>query len=361
MPGIYHVMMQEGGGNWSHGVSNDSAQQMQTITAFLTGSCVTGSCVVPPLNTCALSAVVSWYLIEDALDSGPKNIGFPDINPCDGSLSFPDLGEAPYNGSTPVIIYDAACGVPLVPKAEGQLGAGDDVARLEVALPSDPSDPYLRSWTKTLPGPVQFDGSPCAFPSRVWKSESANNTWNMICNIHGGESWSRFTSTTPTLMKWKLADKTFTIPPVGGYDSTEGGEMFLPIPNPLPGGNTHMISGQSPIMSAFYLGNYSVATEKMILDMKLGPQTIEWGFVDRWAVANYIADGRLVTVGWLRRPDTLHAVSFQWKNPDFLIKNPDFLLKNVDFITKQISWPPRSWIEHKYIDLRRLEVMPKGG
>ena len=25
-------------------------------------------------------------------------------------------------------------------------------------------------------------------------------------------------------------------------------------------------------------------------------------------------------------------VSFQWKNPDFLLKNPDFLLKNVDFV-----------------------------
>ena len=45
----------------------------------------------------------------------------------------------------------------------------------------------------------------------------------------------------------------------------------------------------------------------MTLDMKLGPQTIEWGFVDRWAVANYLADGRLVTIGWLRRPDTLHG------------------------------------------------------
>ena len=110
-------------------------------------------------------------------------------------------------------------------------------------------------------------------------------------------------------MKWKLADKAFTVPPVGGYDNTEGGEMFLPIPNPRPGGSTHMISGQDsgPVGSVFYLGNYSVEREKMILDMKLGPQTIEWGFVDRWAVANYIADGRLVTIGWLRRPDTLHA------------------------------------------------------
>ena len=45
----------------------------------------------------------------------------------------------------------------------------------------------------------------------------------------------------------------------------------------------------------------------MTLDMRLGPQTIEYGFVDRWAVANYIADGRLVTVGWLRRPNTFVA------------------------------------------------------
>ena len=112
-------------------------------------------------------------------------------------------------------------GVPLAP---GGLGAGDDVDRLEVARPTDPSDPYLRHWTKTLPGPIKFDGSPCAFPSRVWKSESSalqTPTWNMLCDVHGGESWSRFTSATPTLMEWKLADQTFTIPPVGGYDNTE--------------------------------------------------------------------------------------------------------------------------------------------
>ncbi len=129
-----------------------------------------------------------------------------------------------------------------------QARSGDDVDRLEVARPSDPSDPYLRSWTKALPGPIKFvNGSPpCAFPSRVWKSESSPTpAWNMLCNIHGGDSWARFSSTTPTLMEWKLADRAFTIPPVGGYDNTEGGEMFLPIPNPLPGGNTHIITGQN--------------------------------------------------------------------------------------------------------------------
>ena len=31
----------------------------------------------------------------------------------------------------------------------------------------------------------------------------------------------------------------------------------------------------------------------------------------------------------------LLEVSFQWKNPDFLLKNPDFLLKNDAFVLKQ--------------------------
>ena len=101
----------KGGGNWSHGVSND---------------------------------MVHWYLIEDALDSGPKSNGFPDVAPCDGSLSFPDLGEAPYNGTAPVIVYDAACGVPTGSKtaagstaretAPAGPAVGDDADRLEVTV-----------------------------------------------------------------------------------------------------------------------------------------------------------------------------------------------------------------------------------
>ena len=39
--------------------------------------------------------------------------------------------------------------------------------------------------------------------------------------------------------------------------------------------------------------------------------------------------------------EVLHGteVSFQWKNPDFLLRNPDFLLKNVDLIIKQVAQP----------------------
>ena len=32
------------------------------------------------------------------------------------------------------------------------------------------------------------------------------------------------------------------------------------------------------------------------------------------------------------------AVSFQWKNPDFLFKNPDFLFLNSDFLLKNVDF-----------------------
>ena len=53
------------------------------------------------------------------------------------------------------------------------------------------------------------------------------------------------------------------------------------------------------------------------------------------AVARVSGDKRLSQI------TTNNQVSFQWKNPDFLLRNPDllfrnpdFLLKNVDFVTK---------------------------
>ena len=42
--------------------------------------------------------------------------------------------------------------------------------------------------------------------------------------------------------------------------------------------------------------------------------------------------------------DTIHLlltrgeVSFQWKNPDFLLRNPDFLIKNPDFLLKNVDF-----------------------
>ena len=31
-------------------------------------------------------------------------------------------------------------------------------------------------------------------------------------------------------------------------------------------------------------------------------------------------------------------VSFQWKDPDFLLKNPDFLFRNPDFLLKNVDF-----------------------
>ena len=69
--GIYHIMAQHGGGNWSHQVSND---------------------------------LVRWWSLPDALDGNASSSWNQDT--CDGVVSFPDLGRAPYNGSTPVMLSD---------------------------------------------------------------------------------------------------------------------------------------------------------------------------------------------------------------------------------------------------------------
>ena len=301
--GIYHVMMQEGGGNWSHAVSND---------------------------------LVRWHHIKDALDrtgGGIGNTSFADGGPCDGTMSFPDLGVPPYNGSTPLIIYDAACGVPLPSNMTPPSGpfsrhkVPGDVARLEVARPADPSDPYLASWTKTAPGPVVFDGVPCAFPSRIWRSASGAY-WNMLCAVDGEQPWARFVSHHPDLMSWKLADAQFSRPiAVGCYDCTQTGIMFQPLPSPPPGGPTHIINGNwsgngaydrncrsnCPRHDVFYLGTYDPHAEVFDIDMQIGPQVVESGVSGQhclpgqncvsgtasWAVAGRGGDGRLLSIAWI--------------------------------------------------------------
>ena len=74
----------------------------------------------------------------------------------------------------------------------GSTGLGarvGDAPRVEIAKPADVSgDPFLTNWVKTQSGPVNFDGTPCSFPGRVWKSK-VGNYWNMLCalvrDIHG--------------------------------------------------------------------------------------------------------------------------------------------------------------------------------
>eukprot|EP01051_Picozoa_sp_SAG22_P015187 SAG22_NODE_1951_length_3269_cov_3.468139_4_plen_164_part_01 len=87
--GLYHAMNQ-GGGQWAHAVSND---------------------------------LVHWHHAKGVLGNGVE--GF---QPCDGTVSFPDLGAAPFNGSAPVIMYGPNCGTPVKPAPNGSaswLGSTD--------------------------------------------------------------------------------------------------------------------------------------------------------------------------------------------------------------------------------------------
>ena len=58
--GLWHVMNQAGGGNWTHAISNDLSH---------------------------------WYHLKDALGRGAKSSPWDHDGPCDGTLSFPDLGH----------------------------------------------------------------------------------------------------------------------------------------------------------------------------------------------------------------------------------------------------------------------------
>ena len=60
-------------------------------------------------------------------------------------------------------------------------------------------------------------------------------------------------------------------------------------------------------------------------------------------------------------------VSFQWKNPDFLIRNPDFLLKNPDFLLKNVDLIIKQYgdemffIEDGEVDVYRTVLVRRSG
>lgn len=143
--GIYHVMCQAGGGNWTHAVSND---------------------------------LVTWYRVKDALGRGPKNSSWDRFGPCDGTASFPGDGQ----GVGPIIMYGPDCTDPLnlsqpLVKMDAQVEVGD-YPRAAIARPADPTSPHLIEWVKGN-DQVKFDGEPCSFPGKIWKSE-VGDYWNML-------------------------------------------------------------------------------------------------------------------------------------------------------------------------------------
>jgi hypothetical protein len=81
----------------------------------------------------------------------------------DGSISILSAADG-----GPLILYDAQDGKtgshgtdPRMPSDSPIVG----VARL-----ADPSDKYLMTWTRADNNPVNFTGTPIAFPGPVWKA-----------------------------------------------------------------------------------------------------------------------------------------------------------------------------------------------
>eukprot|EP01052_Picozoa_sp_SAG31_P023377 SAG31_NODE_1923_length_6914_cov_3.243580_7_plen_609_part_00 len=241
--GLYHVMNQ-GQGGWAHAVSAD---------------------------------LVRWYRLPPALVPNPATLQNStwDRVACDGTLSFPDLG----NGSTAVILFGADCGTPL-PSAGHLHARAGDAPRVEVAWPADPHDAYLANWSKSRSGPVSFGKSvPCSFPGRIWKSKRGGY-WNMLCSYFGNGTWSRYTTTDPRLQSWELADEHFLRGvKFSGWRGRQfaAGALFHRIPNAPPGGPTHLISGPCSQMdgptevscagATFFVGTYDAQSESMTIQI----------------------------------------------------------------------------------------------
>ena len=260
--GIFHAFVQGGlgrsglvgdwsTGGWTHAVSND---------------------------------LVRWYHVKVALGRGPMNSSWDHDGPCDGTLTLTDGAS-----SGPLVLYGPDCADRL-PRDELRAGLGD-YPRIAVARAVDPSSPYLLDWQKDPSGkPVSFDGPPCSFPGRVWRSEVGDH-FNMVCSYGQGKSWARYTSRTSSLLGWKLADEQFTTPNVAGGG---GGALFHAIPNAPKDGPSHLINGNTG--SEFWLGDYDSKRETMNLTSHLA-QNIDFGTVFDWSAAGSASDGRLLLIG----------------------------------------------------------------
>lgn len=265
-------MNQAGGGNWTHAISND---------------------------------LIHWKHIQDTLGRGPSNSTWDRQGPCDGTLSFPNLGKAPYDGSVPIIMYGPDC-TSSSTNVELENPRVGDTPRVEPATPKDPNDPNLAEWVKSQPGPVKFEDTPCSFPGRVWKSK-VGNYWNMLCALNGQAPWARYTTTDPALMIWKMADASFT----KGVDKTAlAAPMFNKIPNAVSGGPSHMINANTG--SAFYLGTYDSKREVMNVT-SASLNIIDYGSAYQWAAVGTNGPdpethtGRLLTVAWIVQPSHPHS------------------------------------------------------
>ena len=244
-----------------------------------------------------------WYTLPDALDGEPNSTW--DQDTCDGTVSFPDLGNAPYDGTAPIMLYGPDCGgaLPPLPPAAGGADVGassGDYPRIAIALPAlGATSPLLVNWTNR--SEVSFEGVPCSFPGRVWRSK-VGPYFNMLCAWDGRVPWSRYTTTDPTLLTgWKLADKAFATDASGATPAGGGaGALF----HRIPGSDDSLYAINMDVGTTFGVGHYDPKTEKMTLRSDQAGhavrEVINYGSGNyKWATSGLSSDGRLLAIAWL--------------------------------------------------------------
>ena len=305
--GVWHIMNQRGAGSgWNHATSTDGAH---------------------------------WKHRPDAINL--HSAGYRLGGACDGTLSFPDLGRQPYNGSIPIILYGPSCNSNFSSiQGRGSLGAGvGDYPHFTAAFPANPTDPFFVDQFTPNTAMVTFNSTMrCSFPGRVWKS-AKGEYWNMVCvpnngpapHTENGVNYARYTTTDSTLMSgWTLADLNFVrgLPPGGHpcsgtqwskkYNTSDlrhwecaGNANLHRIPGTAAGATvTHILSDNT--LGKFWLGVYDPATEAFTISRDF-PQPVqvlspEGGTF--WALGSQGPDpasetSRLFAVGWGPGHDTL--------------------------------------------------------
>lgn len=290
--------------------------------------------------------LVRWYRLRDVLgpavgsssasSAGRVNDSWGHNGACDGTVSFPDGQPGP------IITWGPDCGDPLPhpPSSRRRLIGSSDYPRVAVARPVDPSSPLLEDWYAGHP--VEFDNGslPCAFAGPVWRS--ADRQWSMVCispvDTRLAGTYARYVSDDPQLQHWRLADPHFAkhLNVTGRALGNLGSSLFHRIPNPAPGGPTHILAGNvGETPTSFFLGTFDTALQQM--NVTAGPQTIEacnqppWVHVDdptqpgqsqwTWAAVGGAHDGRLLIVAWLRQYLHVPGVNvFHAGNPLSLIR-----------------------------------------
>lgn len=198
----------------------------------------------------------------------------------DGSLSIPNA----WNGiAEPVVVMTAVPGSN--PAAPGKRYS----TQMAVVRPTDPTDPFLLSWTKDANNPINFTSgkltTPYDTPGQVWKN---GDHWNFL--ILG----QRYTTKDPSFHTWGLAT-----PPQFIKAGENGGQWFSHLAN-LKDGSAPPADAPGWMMNVgggniYDLGSYDEANENWTTIVKR--VNIDHGPDTNWEGGQFAGD-RFMNIGW---------------------------------------------------------------